>query len=331
MKPIPLWLFLSCFLVASMVWIGGVTRLTDSGLSIVRWEPIHGTIPPLNEPEWQEEFAHYQQSPEYQKVNKGMSLEEFKGIYFFEYTHRLLGRVTGLVFLLPFLYFLFTKQLDRKLSLSLFAIFLLGASQGLVGWLMVKSGLVNDPRVSPYRLALHLSVALIIYSLIFFNALTQYYKERRPSLAAICPKFALLTLTLIALQIISGAFVAGLDAGLVYNTYPMMGDRWIPQELGDHGIWYHDLFENPVTAQFVHRCLAVITATATLAFAFYSSKALPRLSLLLAGTILLQLTLGISTLLTHVPVSLASAHQMGAVLVLTVMLRVVWHPKGKLR
>src|SRR5574340_619499 len=222
------WLLLCCAMVFAMVVVGGVTRLTHSGLSIVEWQPLVGTLPPLNEAQWLEVFHKYQQTPEYQKVNFDMGLDEFKGIFWWEYFHRLLGRSIGAVFLLPFLYFLLRKKIEWSLAPRLAGIFILGGLQGALGWYMVASGLVDDPRVSQYRLTAHLGMAFVIYAAMLWVALGLLSPtSSRPEGARALGRFSLGLRGLIFLMVLSGGFVAGIRAGLAYNTFPLMNGHWI--------------------------------------------------------------------------------------------------------
>ena len=308
-----------------MVMIGGITRLTDSGLSIVNWRPLMGSIPPLNETQWLEVFNSYKAFPEYQKINAGMSLSEFKQIFFWEYFHRLFGRLIGMVFFFPYLYFFLKKRLDKKLNLKLLVAFILGGSQGLLGWYMVKSGLVDRPDVSHFRLAAHLGLAFLIIgyiSWIIFGLIQTEKMQltRKPKIY----KIIMIFLGLLSFQIIYGAFVAGLDAGIGYNTFPKMGRSWIPNVLFTYPSLIKDLLENNATVQFIHR----IGGWSILLFSFvfiYLKKKLTnpfqRKSLtLLTGMIHLQFILGVVTIILSVPLHVALLHQLGAciLLILTV-------------
>lgn len=323
-KPIALWLFACCAMVMGMVVIGGLTRLTGSGLSMVTWTPVLGWLPPMTQSEWQEVFQLYQQSPEFVKVNSDMVLEGFKGIFWLEFIHRLLGRVIGLVFLLPFLYFLFKKRIPHNLTPKLLTMFLLGGLQGVVGWYMVKSGLVDDPRVSQYRLTAHLGLAVTVYAYMLWVGLGLYFNDPSPAPSAfpvILHRSKLLTI-LIFITLLSGGFVAGLDAGLVYNTFPMMEGRWIPEGYLAHDPWLVNFFENVATVQWDHRLMATLTFMSVLVFAWSSLKhPLPKMLLgsirLLVAMTIVQVTLGILTLLSLVQISLASAHQVGALILFT--------------
>lgn len=319
-KQIAAWLLLCCAMVFAMVVVGGVTRLTHSGLSIVEWQPLVGTLPPLNEAQWLEVFHKYQQTPEYQKVNFDMGLDEFKGIFWWEYFHRLLGRSIGAVFLLPFLYFLVRKKIEWNLAPKLAGIFILGGLQGALGWYMVASGLVDDPRVSQYRLTAHLGMAFIIYAAMLWVALGLLSPtSSRPEGARALGRFSLGLSGLIFLMVLSGGFVAGIRAGLAYNTFPLMNGHWIPPEIFMVVPWYANFFENMATVQFDHRLIAWLLAFLVPWFWLRARRvALPahtRLAIhLLLLMLAVQITLGISTLLLVVPVSLAAAHQAGALL-----------------
>ncbi len=323
------WLLTCAILIFAMVILGGVTRLTGSGLSMVNWHPIHGVVPPLNAAEWQEEFENYQQSPEFEKVNHHMDVDDFKQIFYFEYSHRVLGRLIGLVFLLPFLYFYFRNKIRPGLTPKLLLMFVLGGLQGLLGWYMVKSGLVDNPHVSQYRLAAHLMAAILIYAFILWTAFSlmnpQTRVSRAESKAGGFRRAAHYLLFLVLLTILSGAFVAGLKAGLIFNTFPKMGEQWIPDELLSLSPFYLNLFENLVTVQFDHRVLAILTGTLLLLYWWKSLKVgfnrEIRLSFhLIAIMVVIQWALGISTLLLHVPVAIAASHQAGALLLFTAVL-----------
>jgi len=243
-----------------MIIVGGLTRLTQSGLSMVEWEPIMGTIPPISPADWVDVFNKYKQSPEYLKINKGMNLAEFKNIFWWEYGHRVLGRFIGLLFFVPYLFFLLRGYIKGAWKVKLFGLFLLGGLQAVVGWYMVKSGLVNNPHVSQYRLAAHFGIALFIYVFMIWFMLDFLYSERRREKIPLKTGAILLT-KLIIFMMLTGAFVAGLKAGHIYNTFPKMGSTFIPKELFAMTEWWRNFFENPVTVQFVHRCLAYVIAT----------------------------------------------------------------------
>ena len=310
-RAIAIWLFVMAFLVAMMVVIGGVTRLTGSGLSMVEWRPLIGTLPPLSQAEWMRVFTLYQASPEYNDINYGMSLAEFKLIFFWEYFHRLWGRMLGIAFALPLAYFAFRKMIPQGYKLPLLVLLFLGGMQGVIGWWMVKSGLVSDPTVSQYRLATHLGMALFIYGMLLWTGFNLFYgKAMRPS------GHMMGVVTIVAITIIAGAFVAGMDAGLLYNEYPLMGDGLVPIEYGEEGL--SDPFENPAAAQFHHRWIAVLAVIGVLTLWRRANRiAHIRSRGITVGAIVLgQFTLGIITLLNGVPVWMGAAHQLGAVLLL---------------
>lgn len=327
-KSIAIWLLTCCALVFAMVVVGGVTRLTHSGLSIVEWQPIVGSIPPLSQSDWEVLFEKYHQTPQYKKVNLGMSLEEFKGIFWWEYFHRLLGRVIGLAFFIPFVYFLARKGIDRPLGLKLTGIFVLGGLQGAMGWYMVKSGLVDNPHVSQYRLTAHLGLAFIIYAAMFrvalgllFPADISHGNIRLRSLH----HFSLGLTTLIFVMVLSGGFVAGIHAGRAYNTFPLMNGHIIPPEIFMLEPWYRNFFDNMATVQFDHRLIAWTLAILIPIF-WFKSKNLPlpgsahlACNLLLI-MLIVQISLGIATLLLVVPLPLAAAHQAGALMLFTAAL-----------
>ncbi len=319
------WLLLCCAMIFAMVVLGGVTRLTGSGLSMVEWDPIFGVVPPLNQDEWQEVFDKYRTSPEYQKVNMHMEVDDFKSIYWFEFAHRLLGRTIGTVFLLPFLFFLWRGWLRRPLIPKLVAMFVLGGLQGALGWYMVASGLVENPHVSQYRLTAHLVAAFIIYGYIFWVALDLLSAQHeRLAEAPYRLRFAtLLFLLLVLVTISSGGFVAGLKAGHAYNTFPLMDGKLIPEVIFLLEPRWHNFFENIATVQFDHRLLAMLVLISGITLWVYARGLPAALRLrahLLLGMIGIQIILGISTLLLHVPVALASTHQAGALVLLTLTL-----------
>jgi len=308
-RAVAAWLLICAALVFAIVVVGGVTRLTRSGLSIVEWQPLIGAIPPLSEIEWQALFAKYRETPEFRLVNFDMTLAGFKGIFWWEYAHRLLGRVIGLVFLLPLLFFHYRKILERPLALKLWGIFLLGALQGAMGWYMVKSGLIDDPKVSPLRLSAHLGIALAVFSAELWLALDLLFPGKRSTdrLAAALPM-------VIFAMALSGGMVAGLRAGYAYNTFPLMDGHLVPPEILTLEPWWANFFYNMATVQFVHRAIFWLLAV-LIPLAWWRSRASMKPNFLL-GAFLLQAGLGIATLLLGVPVALAAAHQGGAVLLL---------------
>ena len=324
-RSIATWLLICCATIFGMIILGGVTRLTGSGLSMVEWAPIMGILPPLNQAEWQEAFRLYQQFPEYQLKNFHMSVDDFKSIFWFEYGHRLLGRTIGILFLLPFLYFLFRGKIGKTLTPKLVALFVLGGLQGLMGWYMVKSGLVNDPHVSQYRLVAHLSLAVIIYAYMFWVALDLLYPnvdQQAKTQNSKAARLSLIITGIIFVTLLSGGFVAGTHAGYAFNTFPLMDGRLIPAGLFEMSPLWKNFFENIVTVQFNHRVMATLLFFSIPAF-WWSVRNTPQESHvytganLLLAALALQITLGISTLLLVVPVTIAAAHQAGAVILLT--------------
>jgi cytochrome c oxidase assembly protein subunit 15 len=327
-KAIAIWLLVCCATIFGMIILGGVTRVTGSGLSMVEWAPIMGILPPLNQAEWQETFLLYQQYPEYQLKNFAMSLGDFKSIFWFEYGHRLLGRSIGVIFLLPFLFFLFKGKINKTLTPKLITMFVLGGLQGLMGWYMVKSGLINNPHVSQYRLTAHLSLAIIIYAYMFWIALDLLIPKSNNNTINTDNKLARLSLIItgiIFITALSGGFVAGTRAGFAFNTFPLMNGQLIPDGLFELSPVWLNFFENIVTVQFDHRVLATLLFIIIPAFWLKTRKfdlePLTHTSIhLLLAALLLQITLGISTLLLVVPVSLAASHQAGAIVLLTAAL-----------
>lgn len=322
------WLLLVCALIFAMVVLGGVTRLTGSGLSMVHWQPIKGVLPPMNQADWQELFQRYQEFPEFQKINRHMDLEDFKGIFWLEYLHRILGRIIGLAFLLPFLVLLFLKRIPRSLTPQLAVMFILGGLQGLMGWYMVKSGLVDNPHVSQYRLTAHLMLAVLIYGYILWTALGLMRNRLGPRDAPGALRgFSVLLTALVVLTMAAGGFVAGLKAGLAYNTFPLMGGQLVPDGMFVLEPWFMNLFENITTVQFNHRVLGLTTALAVLVVWFLArGRTLTTatrfgLHAVLAMAVV-QAGLGIATLLQHVPVALGALHQAGALTLFTLALYV---------
>jgi heme a synthase len=333
------WLLGLAVLVFLMVNVGGATRLTGSGLSITEWQPIVGILPPLSEADWRDVFAKYQQIPQYEHINKGMSLEAFKAIFWWEWVHRLLGRLVAAAFVLPFVGFLAARQIPRPLMGRLAGIFALGGLQGLIGWYMVSSGLAERTEVSQYRLALHLGLAILIFGALVWAALS--VEEREEPAATRPPHLgpAAAILVLVFVQIVLGAFVAGLRAGASYNTWPLIDGRLIPEGLGAMEPWYLNLFENALTVQFTHRLVAYGVVLTALWHAWSVRRepcsALIRLSAVwLAGAALAQAGVGIATLLARVPLTLALLHQAGAVVLFGLALwhlHTVLHPRPQVR
>ncbi len=304
--------------------VGGITRLTQSGLSIVDWDPIVGAVPPLSHEQWEAAFERYRQFPEYQKLRQGMSLADFQFIYFWEYLHRLLARAIGIVFLIPFLFFWVRGYFNRPLALRALTLFGLGAAQGLMGWLMVASGLVDRPSVSHYRLAVHLSLAFLIFGFAVWLARELAVKAERPAIPAAAQRALRRGLaavgTLFALQVVWGAFVAGLKAGRYHNTFPLMEGRLVPPTL----LWLDpaivNFVQNPVAVQWMHRLLGTALGLAVIALFFYLRR-LPldprshRLNVGFLALILGQYLLGVFTLILFVPISLAVFHQAAAMVI----------------
>ena len=329
-RAVAAWLFVICAMLLVMIALGGATRLTGSGLSIMEWAPLMGTLPPLSETEWRRLYALYQQIPQYSLVNQGFGIEGFKGIFWLEWTHRLWGRLIGIAFLLPLIWFAVRGAIDGRLARRLGLLFLLGGLQGAIGWFMVASGFAADSTaVSPYRLVVHLAMALVLYSVILWTALG-LWRHGTPAAAepAAAPpalrRLSVAVLHLVALTVMAGGFVAGLHAGLTYNTFPLMDGRLVPE-----GYWalpgLRNLTENIAAVQFDHRLLATGTALLALGTVAYGLRGgvrgvLRTRLLLLGGAVLAQYALGVSTLLWVVPVPLATAHQAMAVLLLTTAL-----------
>ncbi len=324
-RSIAAWLFVCCLMVFATLVVGGATRLTHSGLSIVEWQPIVGSLPPISAADWQSVFAKYQLTPEYLQVNQRMSLEEFKPIFWWEFIHRLLGRSIGLVFLLPFVYFLARRRLDPAMVPRLAGIFLLGALQGGMGWYMVQSGLVDDPRVSQYRLTAHLGLAFVIFASMFWLALGILAQRSQLAAAPLAPpllalrRHAFWLAGLIFVMVLSGGFVAGLHAGLSYNSFPLMHGDFLPPDMFSLEPWFLNFFNNPTAAQFDHRLIAWTLLVLLPGFWIKAGRLAltPRARLATHALLLmfsLQVALGIATLLLVVPVTLAVLHQGGAML-----------------
>ena len=332
-RTVAVWLLIVAALVIAMIVLGGATRLTQSGLSMVRWQPVTGVFPPFSEQAWQEEFAQYQKYPEYQKINRGMGLTEFKAIFWFEYSHRLLGRLIGLAFALPYLWFLFRGQLRGRLAWQLGGVFFLGGIQGLVGWWMVKSGLVDHPDVSQYRLAIHLALALAILAFLLWFAWRQLYPQVGSTRGQVPRRLAWTAVLLTYFQALSGALVAGLDAGRHYNTFPLMNGSWVPDEIWFHSPGWRNLFENPTTVQFDHRIGAYLVAILII-WLWWQGRRTPdaeglrRACNFMALAVAIQIGLGIATLVYMVPVTLGILHQTGALVVFTTVLFVAFRMRS---
>jgi cytochrome c oxidase assembly protein subunit 15 len=324
-RPIALWLLACCAMMFLIVVIGGITRLTESGLSITEWQPVEGVLPPLGAAQWQEAFDKYKAIPQYRAIHADMSLAAFKQIFFWEYLHRLWARLIGVVFAVPFLYFLLRGRILWRLAPRLAGLFVLGGLQGALGWYMVRSGLAGRIEVSQYRLAAHLAAAVIIYAATLWVALDLLLPRAAPApdrRQRWLRRGATAVLALVFLTLIAGAFVAGLRAGYIDNTFPLMEGSFLPPGYAPLTPLWRSWFEDPTTAQFDHRLLAELTWAAAVALWLWSLRlALPagaRAALLtLAAVATLQAALGISTLLLVVPLPLAVAHQAGALLLIT--------------
>ncbi len=317
-----IWLYVVAALVLALVLVGGATRLTESGLSIVEWKPVTGTLPPMSQSEWQAEFSKYQTIPQFRELNRDMNLDQFKTIYWWEWAHRLLGRIAGLAFLVPFLFFLWRGWIEPRWRWRLSGIFALGALQGAVGWWMVSSGLTDRVSVSQYRLAFHLTLACIIYAALLWSArsiaIPFFFREPRPE-----RKTALALLALVLVQIYLGALVAGMDAGLAFNTWPLIDGSFIPApaRLFFEDPPWRNFFENALTVQFDHRMVAYVLWAAAVLHAIRMRGS----ARLLAAAVTLQAVLGIVTLLNQAPLGLSLAHQAMAMVVLTIA---VWHAQA---
>lgn len=339
-----LWLFSGCFLIFLMVVIGGITRLTGSGLSITKWDVVTGSIPPLTDMQWQEEFSHYTDTPQFKKINSHFGIEEFKSIYWWEYIHRLTGRLIGLVFVIPFIWFLYTKQLSRTLIYKCLLLFFMGGLQGFIGWYMVKSGLVDIPSVSHFRLALHLITAFITFGLTYWFALEliNTQKIKLTGWQKQFYNFSIVIFILTLIQILFGAFVAGLKAGHIYNTWPLMGDQFVADSVYfvfEKSGWMA-FFNDMSGVQFMHRNLAYILTAAVFALAIYAfgkqksqqiKLSPPQLFALkvVVGIIILQFVLGVLTLIYNVPIGLGVLHQVGAFLLFSSVIYLLHRLKRK--
>jgi len=323
------WLLACCALVFAMIVVGGVTRLTHSGLSITEWQPIVGALPPMSDGDWAAAFAKYRATPEYELVNRGMTLPEFKGIFWWEYAHRLLGRLIGVAFLLPFLWFVARRAIPKGYGGKLAGIFVLGGLQGALGWYMVQSGLVDDPQVSPFRLTAHLVLAFVIFGAMLWVAMSLLAALPNPRAGAHARgvrRAALATAGLVLLMVASGGLVAGIRAGFAYNTFPLMNGSVIPPEIFMLAPWWKNFFYNMATVQFDHRLVALALAVAVPAL-WWQVRRNPEVTdrarigaHLLLAMLALQIALGITTLLLVVPLPLAAAHQAGAVVLFALAL-----------
>ncbi len=328
---IAIWLFICAATIFLMVILGGVTRLTGSGLSMVEWAPIMGVLPPMSQADWLETFQLYQQFPEYKIHNHMLDLDGFKSIFWFEYSHRLLGRFIGLLFFFPMVFFFLKGWVKPSLKIKLIALFILGGLQGLLGWYMVQSGLVNNPQVSQYRLVAHLGLALFVYAYILWLGFGLYVqknssdKRNKPSTLGALKVYAVLLSVFVFITVLSGGFVAGLKAGHIYNTFPLMNGQLVPNGLFSMEPIWRNFFENATTVQFDHRLIAILLFISVIIFYMAAIRKNPpamiKLSLhCMLAFVFIQVALGISTLLLHVPVALAASHQAGALVLFTVVL-----------
>lgn len=325
-RAVSVWLFICAGMVFAMAIIGAITRLTESGLSMTEWRPLIGALPPTSEAEWNRVFDLYRETPEYRFVNAGMTLEEFKTIFFWEWLHRLWGRLIGLVFAVPFIVLWVSGTIrragrGRQLTWTLFGLLVLGGLQGLMGWVMVQSGLVDRPSVSHYRLAAHLGLAFLIFGLLIWVALSVRDGDRVQNAPESIRRHGWIALALTAATVLWGAMVAGLNAGLAYNSFPLMNGSVLPSEaLALTPAWLN-AFDNTAMVQFIHRWLAVVTAIVVLGLAFRAGQ-LPScrsLASLLGIAVIVQVGLGITTLLLEVPITVATFHQAGALVVTGVL------------
>ena len=316
-RPVAIWLLCGCFLIFCMVIIGGITRLTGSGLSITEWKPLMGAIPPLNDEDWLIAFQKYRQIPQFQKINYYFKIEDFKSIFWWEYVHRLLGRLIGIVFIVPFLWFYFKDKFDKSTIRKVLFLFLLGGMQGIIGWFMVKSGLSERTGVSHIRLAVHLITAFITFGFTLFFALEILNENKNyPSKKSI-RRFVKILFTIVTIQIIYGAFVAGLHAGKIYNTFPSMNGKLIPEGLFYLQPGWVNFFDNLTTVQFIHRFFAGMIVILT--FILFYLSGINKMNgiqkngiLFFMSAVFLQFVLGVFTLLTSVDITLAVLHQAGA-------------------
>ena len=316
-KDIFLWLLSSCILLILLIWVGGLTRLTGSGLSITEWELFSGILPPLNQNKWNEYFDLYKQIPEYKKINYGMSLSEFKFIFWWEYIHRVLARFLVLFYIIPFVYFFLKNKIKKNEIYFFLLIFIFFLLQGFMGWYMVKSGLVSDTDVSHYRLAAHLSLAIIIYCMIFWSLLN--YKKKIFLNYKIATFLILFLIILILIQIIWGAFTSGLNAGLLYQTWPLMNEQFIANDVNIKNIISIESLSNPSYVQLLHRLLAyfIILYTFSIYFFYFRRMNITKPFKLIFFAICIQVVLGIFTLISNLNIYLASLHQIGSILLIS--------------
>jgi heme a synthase len=328
-RPVAIWLMIVAALVVAMVMVGGATRLTDSGLSITEWKPISGVIPPLSDADWQAEFARYREIPQYQQLNLGMSMAAFKAIFWWEWSHRLLGRLLGVAFALPFAWFAFRRAIPAGLGGRLVGLFFLGGLQGAVGWWMVASGLSERVSVAPERLAIHLGLAFALLGALVWTGLDAWAGRAPPSPSSRWRAWAWGLLGLIYLQVLLGALVAGNDAGLIYNDFPLMNGRLLPDDYAGPSLWA-TLAHSQGAVQLHHRLAAyvLVIAAGVLGFGVWRAKDLDGsarlLAALIVASVLGQALLGIATLTARAPLGLAMAHQAAAALLLILATAFAW-------
>ena len=323
------WLLLITFLVALMIIVGGLTRLTDSGLSITKWDLFSGILPPLSLKDWEKSFSLYKEIPEYKYLNSSMTLDQFKIIYWWEYIHRLLGRIVGLFYFLPLLYFTYKKVLNKKSLISLYLVFILILFQGFIGWYMVQSGLVERIDVSHYRLALHLTLAFIIFILLVWNFLKHRNQKVLISNNRLPFYLPVFFLFFILLQISLGAFVSGLDAGQIYQTWPLMNQSYFPDDSNLNDLFSMKAFETPSVVQFMHRNMAYLSILlfvliATIIYRNNDFIYLRKITVMIFIFLFLQIFLGILTILSGAQIILASMHQIGSIFLITTSLILVF-------
>ncbi|MFO1014124.1 MAG: COX15/CtaA family protein [Caulobacteraceae bacterium] len=325
-RPVAIWLFAVALMVLAMVVVGGATRLTESGLSITEWKPISGVLPPLSEADWQAEFAHYKLIPQYAALNQGMTLEAFKGIYWWEWAHRLLGRLVGFVFAAPFVWFLIRRELPARLIWRCAVLFALGGLQGLVGWWMVASGLADRISVAPERLAAHLGLALTLFCALIWTGLEAWAGQARAKAGGPWRISTLIFLTAVLFQSLLGALVAGNDAGRIYNDWPLMNGEFFPGAYASGGLWA-TLAHSQAAVQFNHRIGAYLILFVAVCLAVYAARRNTEGKVLVfavLGLVILQAGLGVSTLMLAAPLGLSLAHQTGAALVLAAATALAW-------